>query len=199
MSNFSIKCQENETSTSHSENNQLLPLESDQKKVKEKKKPRSNTIKNQINNENESPKFKKFELLNIDDITPFGAKKIKFPKKTSHNAIEKKYRSSINDKIAELKIRVAGPEIKLQKSGILRKALDYITSIEDVNKKLCNENRILRNALQSISLNLNDSNGKISKYDLNLPEDSSFNTIRVLFQKQFIIIPKRPVLCCPSK
>jgi hypothetical protein len=93
--------------------NQMLSSNDDLKKVKEKKKPRPNTIKNQINNENEPPKSKKFELLNIDDITPFGAKKIKFPKRTAHNAIEKKYRSSINDKIVELKIRVAGPDAKV--------------------------------------------------------------------------------------
>ena len=84
------------------------------KPKKEKKQPRANTIKNQIigsNNENEPPKaVKRFELLNLEDITP---KKHKFPKRTAHNAIEKKYRSSINDKIVELKIRVAGPDAKV--------------------------------------------------------------------------------------
>ena len=89
------------------------------KKSKEKKSPRLNTIKNQINNENDLPKTKKFELLKIDEITPFGSKKLKFPKKTAHNAIEKKYRSSINDKIVELKIRVAGPDAKVLRALIL--------------------------------------------------------------------------------
>ena len=111
--NFSNNNQNTEMSTLPSGSNQMLSPNDDPKKVKEKKKPRPNTIKNQINNENEPPKSKKFELLNIDDITPFGAKKIKFPKRTAHNAIEKKYRSSINDKIVELKIRVAGPDAKV--------------------------------------------------------------------------------------
>lgn len=53
---------------------------------------------------------KPFKLLDLNDITP---KKPKFKKRTDHNAIEKKYRSSINDKIMELKIRVAGPDAKV--------------------------------------------------------------------------------------
>ncbi|RNA22467.1 sterol regulatory element-binding 1-like, partial [Brachionus plicatilis] len=80
-------------------------------------------------------------------------KKTKAPKRTSHNAIEKKYRSSINDKILELKIKVAGKDVKLQKSGILRKALDYINNLEDNNRQLVDENTKLRTALQTISLN----------------------------------------------
>lgn len=53
-----------------------------------------------------------FKLLDLSEITP---RKPKFKKKTAHNAIEKKYRSSINDKILELKIRVAGPDQKVIK------------------------------------------------------------------------------------
>ena len=53
---------------------------------------------------------KPFKLLDLADITP---RKPKFKKKTDHNAIEKKYRSSINDKIIELKTRVAGPDAKV--------------------------------------------------------------------------------------
>ncbi len=58
---------------------------------------------------------KPFKLLDLNDITP---KKTyqqpnKVKKKASHNDIEKKYRSSINDKINELKTRVAGPNVKV--------------------------------------------------------------------------------------
>ncbi len=111
--NFSNQSENNQIQILPPELNQLFSLGSDSPSSKDKKKPRQNTIKNQINNENECPKSKKFELLNIEDITPFGAKKLKFPKRTAHNAIEKKYRSSINDKIVELKVRVAGPDAKV--------------------------------------------------------------------------------------
>lgn len=39
-------------------------------------------------------------------------------KRTAHNAIEKRYRSSINDKIIELKDLVAGTEAKVQRRVI---------------------------------------------------------------------------------
>jgi hypothetical protein len=78
------------------------------KGTKEKKEPRSKSIKQHINNENE---FKlNANQINGDELTP---KRLKYPKRTAHNAIEKKYRSSINDKIIELKNRVAGTEAKV--------------------------------------------------------------------------------------
>ena len=89
-------------------------------------------------------------LENIDIQT---LKKPKHEKRTAHNAIEKKYRSSINDKINELKSLVTDSTAKLQKSGVLRKAIDYIRNIEDINKKLNDENKLLRNALQAICAN----------------------------------------------
>jgi len=42
-----------------------------------------------------------------------GGKPVKGEKRTSHNAIEKRYRLSINDKITELKDLVAGTEAKV--------------------------------------------------------------------------------------
>lgn len=65
-----------------------------------------------------SPKSVPFKLLDHSEITP---RKPKLKKKTAHNAIEKKYRSSINDKILELKIRVAGPDQKVTISYIVFK------------------------------------------------------------------------------
>ena len=62
---------------------------------------------------------KPFKLLDTSDITP--KQQPKFKKKTAHNDIEKKYRSSINDKINELRIRVAGPSAKV--SNELKKSL----------------------------------------------------------------------------
>ncbi|KAJ8387136.1 hypothetical protein AAFF_G00160760 [Aldrovandia affinis] len=69
-------------------------------------------------------------------------------KRTAHNAIEKRYRSSINDKILELKDLVAGTEAKLNKSAVLRKAIDYIRFMQQTNQKLKQENMALKMAAQ---------------------------------------------------
>uniref|UniRef100_A0A8C6XWI2 Sterol regulatory element-binding protein 1 n=1 Tax=Naja naja TaxID=35670 RepID=A0A8C6XWI2_NAJNA len=69
-------------------------------------------------------------------------------KRTAHNAIEKRYRSSINDKISELKVLVVGTEAKLNKSAILRKAIDYIRYLKQTNQKLKGENMALKMAAQ---------------------------------------------------
>lgn len=60
-------------------------------------------------------------------------------KRNSHNAIEKRYRCSINDKIIELKNLVAGEEAKLHKSQILKKAIDFIRHLQGQNKRLRTE------------------------------------------------------------
>nr|QRN68017.1 sterol-regulatory element-binding protein [Portunus trituberculatus] len=57
-------------------------------------------------------------------------------KRNSHNAIEKRYRCSINDKIIELKNLVAGEEAKLHKSQILKKAIDHIHNLRGQNRRL---------------------------------------------------------------
>ncbi|CAJ0964467.1 unnamed protein product [Ranitomeya imitator] len=69
-------------------------------------------------------------------------------KRTAHNAIEKRYRSSINDKIIELKDLVSGTEAKLNKSAILKKAIDYIRYLQQSNVKLKQENMMLKMAAQ---------------------------------------------------
>ncbi|XP_074866356.1 sterol regulatory element-binding protein 1 isoform X2 [Carettochelys insculpta] len=69
-------------------------------------------------------------------------------KRTAHNAIEKRYRSSINDRIVELKDLVVGSEAKLNKSAILRKAIDCIRFLRQSNQKLKQENLALRTAAQ---------------------------------------------------
>ncbi|KAM8845495.1 sterol regulatory element-binding protein 1 isoform 3-T3 [Spinachia spinachia] len=69
-------------------------------------------------------------------------------KRTAHNAIEKRYRSSINDKILELKDLVAGTEAKLNKSAVLKKAIDYIRYLQQTNQKLKQENMAFKMATQ---------------------------------------------------
>ncbi|ESP03687.1 hypothetical protein LOTGIDRAFT_224211 [Lottia gigantea] len=73
-------------------------------------------------------------------------------KRTAHNAIEKRYRLSINDKIIELKDLVAGKEAKLNKSAILRKAIDYVRYLQNVNTRLKQENMTLKLAANKQNL-----------------------------------------------
>lgn len=81
------------------------------------------------------------------DIMPadFGLRRPE--RKSAHNVIEKRYRSSINDKIVEMKNIVAGEEAKLNKSAVLRKAIDYIRFLQNQNIKLKQENLQLRNGI----------------------------------------------------
>uniref|UniRef100_W5N1W4 Sterol regulatory element-binding protein 2 n=1 Tax=Lepisosteus oculatus TaxID=7918 RepID=W5N1W4_LEPOC len=69
-------------------------------------------------------------------------------RRTTHNIIEKRYRSSINDKIIELKDLVMGNDAKMHKSGVLRKAIDYIKYLQQSNQKLRQENLALKMANQ---------------------------------------------------
>ncbi|KAG8194771.1 hypothetical protein JTE90_017213 [Oedothorax gibbosus] len=73
---------------------------------------------------------------------------VKGEKKNAHNAIERRYRSSINDKIIELKNMIVGADAKLNKSAVLRKAIDYIRFLKNANEKLKNENLSLKMASQ---------------------------------------------------
>ncbi|XP_068192767.1 sterol regulatory element-binding protein 2 [Antennarius striatus] len=67
-------------------------------------------------------------------------------RRTTHNIIEKRYRSSINDKIVELRDLVMGGDAKIHKSGVLKKAIDYIKYLQQVNQKLRQENLTLKMA-----------------------------------------------------
>ncbi|XP_051571099.1 sterol regulatory element-binding protein 1-like isoform X2 [Myxocyprinus asiaticus] len=92
------------------------------------------------------------EKLPINRITISGkpgSQPHKGEKRTAHNAIEKRYRSSINDKIIELKDLVAGTEAKLNKSAVLRKAIDHIRYLQQSNQKLKQENMALKMSIQN--------------------------------------------------
>ncbi|XP_067948449.1 sterol regulatory element-binding protein 1-like [Watersipora subatra] len=78
---------------------------------------------------------------------------LKPEKHKAHNAIEKRYRLSINDKIVELKDMLIGPSAKLNKSAVLKKATDHIIQLRSTNTRLTEENGILRTALERLGVN----------------------------------------------
>ncbi|CAG8769614.1 1521_t:CDS:2, partial [Dentiscutata erythropus] len=72
-------------------------------------------------------------------------------KKVAHNAIERRYRNNINDRINELKNVVpALSATKLNKATILRKSTEYITYLKNNNKKIKNENEVLRKMIEAL-------------------------------------------------
>ena len=75
-------------------------------------------------------------------------------KRSAHNAIEKRYRSSINDKIGELKNLIAGPDAKLKKAVILRKVIDYVHFLKSRNQSLETELNDLKKALKDANINV---------------------------------------------
>ena len=84
-----------------------------------------------------------------DDFSEFNEKGCKV-RKSGHNAIEKRYRSSINDRIVELKNILAGEDAKMNKSAILRKAIEYIRFLQNKNSKLEQENKQLKSKIQQL-------------------------------------------------
>lgn len=89
-------------------------------------------------------------------------------KRTAHNAIERRYRSSINDKITELKNMIVGPEAKLNKSAVLRKVIEYIHYLQNTNAKLKQENM----QLKLLSANNNSANSPKSQILINSSANS---------------------------
>lgn len=85
-----------------------------------------------------------------------GPPKVKEVKRSAHNAIERRYRTSINSCIIELKNMVVGVEAKLHKSAILRKAIDHIRYLQNQNNKLKQENMYLKNKMTESKHGLKD-------------------------------------------
>jgi sterol regulatory element-binding transcription factor 1 len=82
--------------------------------------------------------------------------KVKEVKRSAHNAIERRYRTSINSCIVELKNIVVGVDAKLHKSAILRKAIDHIRYLQNQNNKLKQENLYLKNVMTESKHGLKD-------------------------------------------
>ncbi|KAM8708957.1 hypothetical protein ACLKA7_015859 [Drosophila subpalustris] len=75
--------------------------------------------------------------------------KVKEVKRSAHNAIERRYRTSINDKITELKNLVVGDAAKLNKSAVLRKSIDKIRDLQRQNYDLKSELQRLQRELMA--------------------------------------------------
>lgn len=73
--------------------------------------------------------------------------KVKEVKRSTHNAIERRYRTSINDKIVELKNMLVGEAGKLNKSAILKKTIEKIHDMESENYELRLQNARFREML----------------------------------------------------
>ncbi|XP_047361469.1 sterol regulatory element-binding protein 1 [Vespa velutina] len=90
----------------------------------------------------------KVQINRLNTNTHVGVPRVREVKRSAHNAIERRYRTSINDKIIELKNIIAGCDAKLNKSAILRKTIDYIRFLQNSNAKLKAENMSLKLATQ---------------------------------------------------
>ncbi|EDS31906.1 sterol regulatory element-binding protein 1 [Culex quinquefasciatus] len=82
--------------------------------------------------------------------------KVKEVKRSAHNAIERRYRTSINSCIVELKNMLVGVDAKLNKSAILRKALDHIRHLQKENNSLKQENMYLKAKMNNQKYSLKD-------------------------------------------
>uniref|UniRef100_A0A2M4B9X9 Putative sterol regulatory element-binding protein 1 n=1 Tax=Anopheles marajoara TaxID=58244 RepID=A0A2M4B9X9_9DIPT len=87
----------------------------------------------------------KMQLNRLQPAVP----KVKEVKRSAHNAIERRYRTSINSCIVELKNMVVGVDAKLNKSAILRKAIDHIRHLQKQNHALKQENMAFKLRLSS--------------------------------------------------
>ncbi|XP_077255847.1 sterol regulatory element-binding protein 1-like [Temnothorax americanus] len=94
----------------------------------------------------------KVQINRLNTGTHVGVPRVREVKRSAHNAIERRYRTSINDKIIELKNIIVGTDAKLNKSAILRKTIDYIKYLQNTNAKLKAENMALKMAAQRQNL-----------------------------------------------
>ncbi|XP_012279749.1 sterol regulatory element-binding protein 2 [Orussus abietinus] len=94
----------------------------------------------------------KVQINRINTGTHVCVPKVREVKRSAHNAIERRYRTSINDKIVELKNIIVGVDAKLNKSAILRKTIDYIRFLQNSNAKLKAENMSLKMTAQRHNL-----------------------------------------------
>lgn len=128
--------------------------------------------------------------------------KVKEVKRSAHNAIERRYRTSINDKINELKNMVVGESAKLNKSAVLRKAVDKIRDLQRNNYELKTEVQRLQRELSArngtkvkdlLSNTTNNSNsGSKKKRKISIDDE-------ILYGKPLLMLDDSPVPMTPPR
>lgn len=93
-----------------------------------------------VNNNNISHSNAKVPIARWTEFKP------KAGKRSAHNAIEKKYRRSINDRIDDLKKMLVGDKGKMNKSAVLRKTVERIMDLQKENEQL--RRLLLQNGVQ---------------------------------------------------
>jgi len=93
---------------------------------------------------------------------------------------------SINDKIIELKDLLMGSEAKLNKSAVLKKAVETVQHLRSANARLTQQNLILRMSLQKYGENP-DEVGQPS------PQNLSLDKIRATVS--YTVCITKPIAC----
>ncbi|CAG8619619.1 10751_t:CDS:2 [Cetraspora pellucida] len=142
--------------------------------------------------------------LKPSTVTPLPQSQLqsnKQQKKVAHNAIERRYRNNINDRINELKNVVPAlcnlknkddkdeddnevdgipAATKLNKATILRKSTEYITYLKNNNKKIKTENEVLRKMIEALPGGIELYNAyhikKMAVESVGTPSDTSEDT-----------------------
>lgn len=150
----------------------------------------SNSPHTQIHQQQRNQKVKLSKAVpHQGSISKKNAKK----EKTSHNDIERKYRTNINDKIKALRNSVPAlrvlvdsgdeelddqldglqPAKKLNKATILSKATEYIKHLEAKNELLRKENDSLKLKLNEVGISYSSSTSPLDETDSRIFEDQS--------------------------
>lgn len=78
-------------------------------------------------------------MIDSENLTFANVPKVKEVKRSAHNAIERRYRTSINDKIVELKNMLIGPDSKVISNFLKRSLLStYFDNIGISVEQICN-------------------------------------------------------------
>lgn len=99
--------------------------------------------------------------------------------RTAHNLIEKKYRLSINEKINELRLMVTPDDEgskKLQKAGVLKKAIEYIHHLQMKNEQLIEHNKMLQKQVNYLNHKLATTTVATAAATSNTPSPQTSDT-----------------------